>query len=176
MNLTYTKSLLLISILLCFIVVGAFVYGYYNLVSLERRYESQLQLVANNTIQAQQAQELQRILRNSESDRAQLKQYFLDTREVASLLATVEKYMNNISVTGEVGSITPQPVNDLGVAQVQIPYSVQGSRTNVQQLLRFLETLPYHSVVTEFSMQRRGDNESVVKAQITLAVSYIDHD
>lgn len=170
-----TKTFLGITALIFLGVVAGFVYSYLELVALERKYEAQLQLVANNAVQAQQADRLQQTLDQSTTDREKLDSYFLNVREVADLLAETEQYMQHIAVAGEVGSITPQPANDIGIATVAIPYSVAGTRTQVLQLLQFLETLPYHSAVTEFAMNG-NPSSSRVEAQITVAVSYIEHD
>lgn len=171
----HTKGLLGLTAIIFLAVAGGFVYGYFELITLERKYEAQLQLVANNAVQARQADMLQQTLDRSETDREKLNSYFLNVREVADLLAETEQYMQNIAVVGEVGSIEPQPANDIGIATVAIPYTVTGDRASVLQLLRFLETLPYHSAVTEFAMNG-GQGSSRVEAQITVEVSYIEHD
>lgn len=173
---TYHAKGLLGFATLLFIVVGSgFTYAYFELATLERRYEAQLQLVANNELQARQAEQLQDTLDRSVEDRERLNSYFLNVREVADLLARTEQYMQQVGVLGEVGSIVPQPANDIGIATVALPYSVVGDRAQVMQVLRFMETLPYHSAVTDFALQGSA-NSSRVDAQFTVEVSYIEYD
>jgi|AntRauTorckE6833_2_1112554.scaffolds.fasta_scaffold01975_7 hypothetical protein len=171
----HTKGLFGFALLAFVLVASGFFYGYVELAALKRQYTAQLQLVANNAIQSQQADVLQRTLEQSTDDRKKLKSYFLNVREVADLLADTERYMEQILVAGEVGGIVTQPANDAGIAAVSIPYTVTGTRTSVLQLLEFLETLPYHSAVTKFSM-RGNKNSTQVDATITLQVSYIEYD
>lgn len=170
-----TKGLLGVATLFFIVVVGGFIYFYLELTALERRYEAQLQLVANNKLQTKQAEMLQQTLDRSATDREKLDSYFLNVREVADLLAVTEQYMQRLGVVGEVGDISPQPSNEIGIATVIIPYRVTGDRTLVMQLLEFMETLPYHSAVTDLSVQGNV-NSSRVDAQFTVEVSYIEYD
>lgn len=170
-----SKGLLIFTSVVFVVVAVGVTYAYFTLIDLERRYEAQLQLVANNAVLARQADMLQQTLDRSVADREKLDSYFLNVREVADLLAETEQYMQNIAVVGEVGSITPQPANEIGIATVAIPYTVTGPQEQVRKLLHFLETLPYHSAVTSFAVKGDATTDRV-EAQLTLEVSYIEHD
>ncbi len=160
MKVTYTTKIYALLSLITFLVVLV-------LLVLSWRYTVREgdELVARlSTIEeAQQRQqaygELTRLVNETQADREELLSYVLTEDKTIDFLTSIEKaaVRNSVELTTE----SLRKVENKGrFDTLQVSFTFSGDKQDVQTMLRMLETLPYHSTVTQLSLQLKDASAS----------------
>ena len=168
---------LFISSLVFLIGVGAAGWMWSSVTELSNTYHEQLQLAANVAERESASQQLYTLVAETADERAAIESYFLDVVEIASFLEQVEQYAANNGLLLESDRLQELPLeDDERIVQVQIPYSVEGTRTDVLQFVELLETVPYHGHMQRMELETLGHDEGRVFASEVIRLSYMQYD
>ena len=155
-------------------VVTAAVFGY-TLHAIDQQgkvllYKSQL--VANQLVQEQTYATLDKLMRSSAGERAELTTYILTESETITFLSTIEKTATHEGVQLKTNNlhVTKGKSFDTLVAS----FTLSGTKSSVDQMVRVLETLPYASSLNSVALQTDKDGNTT--GQVELAVTLQHHD
>lgn len=139
-------------------------------------YTEQLQLLADAAETERIAGTLERELEESAEEREDLDSYFLDVVQIAQFLESVEQYADQTGLILDSQELRTTEPGEFNVASVSIPYEVQGDRAAVIRFIEMMETLPYHSHLDTVEVERVNPDVSLVRAFVTVTISYVEHD
>ena len=171
------RNFLLIATVVFFVVAGGGAAAWLLLLDKGSEYHEKLQLAANVSEREQSVQELFTLIDDTQAERTELESYFLDVVQIAQLLEQIEQYANNndlILSSQQLQQITTTDNSD--IAQVRIPYEVEGSRSQVLAFVELLEALPYHGFMERLDIRTSDNNPAQVSADVVIVVSYRQYD
>tara|TARA_B100000508_G_scaffold106241_1_gene84363 strand:- start:2307 stop:2834 length:528 start_codon:yes stop_codon:yes gene_type:complete len=155
-----TKKNIIVAAVFALVAIGAFGYMFYEI-----SVQGNLLAAQVTALREEQAQEatylrLQRIAEDSEEDRGQLTTYFL-TRESDSIdfLNLVEGIAPQSGVTLRTSGL--QTVTDPKDKStwIEVAFSFNGSRADVQRFVEILENVPYVSKLTSVEISARSSTD-----------------
>ena len=136
-------------------------------------YKGELILKEKKILDAQTQQSrlsvVEDLLRNTETESAQLSSLVLTDEGVVDFLALIESMGTEQNVRLETLSLNVAPVKDQ-FEELQINLSAQGSEQGVFNVLQLLESLPYKSSVEKVTLSQI-DGGSVPKWQATFSLN-----
>jgi Tfp pilus assembly protein PilO len=116
------------------------------------------------------AQAVEQTLTVSEADRKELASYFLRDWDVITLLTVVEQRGRRAGLRVETTQLAVTPATDKTQSQLKVGFSYNGEYDRVIEFTKWLETIPYHKMVTDVSLgaDQGGDWQGSILMSITL--------
>jgi len=171
-----TKALIIFSTLIFLgSVLGVFLLWQY-LQSEGSQLVSQAKEIADFNALEQTYRDLENLVNQTQADRDELNAYVLTENETVDFLAAIEQVAVEQAVELTTNSLQVTEGKDF-FDTLTISYSVDGPKNNVDALLLLLETLPYHTFISNISLNYTPTNGgSTVKGSIALTVSLLNYD
>ena len=173
---SHNIQVLIAALLLCIGVVVGGVFFQQHLSSALTQFADQQQLLADAAETERIADALEIELQASAEEREELDSYFLNVVQIAQFLESVEQYAEQNGLLLDSQELRTQTVDESEVARVTIPYEVQGDRPAVIRFIELMETLPYHSQLDAVQVERVSPDVPLVRAFVTVTISYVEHD
>lgn len=171
---TSTRSKFILSLTVFVLLAGLLIFSYMNLRSLEAEYQNKLELIANYSESRETVKKAEEMLLDTEEDREKINEYFLTVIKMAQFLETVEQYAIKHSLELTSHSIETNETDVEGVAQVTVPFSLRGSRSEIHNFITLMETIPYHGYVESVRVEKDLVDPRIFSAEVVVNISYIE--
>lgn len=153
--------------------------SWFGLMLLEKVavYQDQLALAAAVEEREVAVQALYQLVAETRTEREALTASFLGVVEIAIFLEQIEQYARTNQLILQSGQLQEVafPETDL-ISQVRIPFTVEGTRSDVVRFVELLETVPYHGQMEQLHLQTTSANQNLVSANLVIVLSYREYD
>jgi hypothetical protein len=155
--LSKTKQRVFLSLFLVLLALGA--YGFvFLLLSQKANRVSVLAVETNSVTERQKAVDNARILLGeTEVERSILSSSFVEESSPVGFISEVEGLGSISGTLLEINSVDTETINN--IEHLKVSLSSIGSWENVYHLLALIEALPYHAVISSFSVERHSEEE-----------------
>ena len=151
-----TTKLFVFSLFLLLFTAAAALYICITLESEGKKLVERLQAVRDHEILARQHAEFNRQLENTKEERTALENYVLAGESgTVDLLSSFDEISSNLGVELDTKELAVAEQSD-DFHELSVTLSVEGGEAEVMQFLKLLETLPYHSQVSNFAAERQA--------------------
>ena len=152
-----TRNIALFSLI--FLIVSAVAFGFvvYKTSVLSIELQEQAVVIAQNNSLKQKHTELLNILKDTEQEREILSDFLLTEDSTIRFLSEIEQYAkaHGVSLTTNILEVS-ETKTPLGFNILDVQFSFEGEKSQVKNLIRTFEELPYHGKVTDISLVRKG--------------------
>ncbi len=165
---------LIIALIIFTLVIGVGAFTFVNLLKNSRTLEGQIAVVAAQNQQEETMIRLQKVAKNSETERGKLAEYFLFREsDTINFLGEIEDNLApNLGVLLETSDL--KQLRQDNKDWIEVTFDTSGSRENLQHFITALESVPFASRISKVDM--RGNRESGWQANIVIQVQLLAYD
>jgi len=168
-----TITNLIISLVILTVIGGGTTFFFLQISHKSNLLEEQIATVAEQNEQEESLLRLQRLAQISEPDREELASFFLlRESDSISFLSEIERLAPSVGLSLDTRSL--KQVSSGGKDWIEVDFSVEGSREDVQNFVQLLEIIPYVSKVVSVSMVQEESNSW--KGGIVIQVQLLTYD
>ena len=137
--------------------------------------ESYVTAIGDQLAQEKKYTELQSLVDDTSAERNELGQYILTEDETISFLTTIEDVGRRQGVTFTTNSLNAEGSPDDSFQKLVAQFTITGGTSQINQIIQILETMPYHSELTnlDWRLNQDGDVGTLI---VAVAVSMKNHD
>ncbi len=143
---TKTTKIFIIVTTLAVIAIGFYVYAAFYIIGLTRKTADLKQDISNLEITYQHAESLRMALEGAAGQKDKINSYFIPSNGAIDFVARLEHIANNLGLKYDTRDIIQKQDDDLGLQNkefLQVKFSAIGSWTEIMNLLKTVESLPY---------------------------------
>lgn len=133
-------------------------YGYLFFVMKSKNAKTSELFVASHSraTDKEKNQGLERMLKDTETERKKLSEYFITKKNAVSFIEQMEKIGKSAHVALSVNSVSDE-AKDTGV--INLNFSVMGSFSNIFRFIELVDTVPYKVTIKKMDIQAVNDQK-----------------
>lgn len=166
-----TKLIAIVAAVFFTTALCVFLWVLYAIVASGQELQTRLAAIEETNAKIQANNELASLLVSTQDERLQLEKYVLTEDETGIFLTDIEKLASSQAVALNTSSLEVVKTKD-EPDKLQVEFEIKGRETDVKNMLALFESLPYHSIVSAFSLTRVGNGQ--VESSITLQITLLE--
>lgn len=134
-----------------------------------------VQAIATDKAQEEERYETERLLEETQDERAALSYFVLTEGSVINFITDIEKIAASLGLEFNTQTITPEETKDKNFDELSMKFSFSGTQSSVEKMISVFETIPHHSYIRELNL-RQNENGAQWSVDMTLVVTIATHD
>lgn len=166
-----TKKTLIISLIVMMISMGTLVFLFYKIEAQNKLMEEHINIIAENGTKEATYSHINRIVQETEQDRARLAGLYLsDESDSINLLNEIETLAPTFGLEFKTEALEKVRIGDDGPESIKMTFSYSGRKDKVFGFTKMIESIPYHSTVESLSLKEVGGGDFTGKITVFITI------